>query len=434
MKSVKVGLLGLGTVGQGVLEVLQRSGEEILRRAGRKVEVVGACVRNMQRSNPHNIFLTTNADDIINNPEIDVIIEVMGGFEPAKTYVMQALAQGKHVITANKALIATSGNEIFAQAEKKSLIVAFEAAVAGGIPIIKTIREGFAGNKIEWVAGIINGTSNYIMSEMREKGREFSDVLKEAQALGYAESDPTFDIEGIDAAHKLTILASIAFGIPLQFDKVFIEGISKIQKIDVAYAEEFGFIIKHLGIAKMRSDGVELRVHPTLIPKRRLIANVNGVMNAILVKGDAVGPVLSYGAGAGSAPTASAVVADLVDVVRMLHSNIDNRVPYLAFQANQLSDEKILPQADVVTAYYLRIQAIDQPGVLAKIAQILGELGISVEAMMQKQSTEGELANILIMTHKVKEMSMLKAVEAIENLSSVAGKVVFLRVETFSGS
>lgn len=434
MKPVKIGLLGFGTVGNGIASVLNRSGDEITRRAGRKIEIVGACVRQLDRSNPHDVFLTTNADDLINNPEIDIIVEIMGGYEPTKGYVLRALNNGKHVVTANKALIAVHGNEIFKLAQEKKVMVAFEAAVAGGIPIIKIIREGLASNQIEWLAGIINGTGNFILTEMKEKGRDFSDVLREAQALGYAEADPTFDVEGIDAAHKLTILASIAFGIPLQFDKVFTEGITKITRADVVYADELGYNIKHLGVAKRTKQGIEMRVHPTLIPKKRLIANVNGVMNAVLVKGDAVGPILSYGAGAGSEPTASAVIADLVDVVRTLTADPENRVPHLAFQADRLSDFPVLPQAEIKTAYYLRMQAIDKTGVLADITRILSHYQISIEQMTQKKSTTGEMAEIIMTTHRVRENKMQKAIQDIEALNILNDKIVLIRIESLWGS
>ena len=434
MKPVKIGLLGFGTVGSGIASVLNRSGDEITRRAGRKIEIVGACVRQLDRSNPHDIVLTTNADDLIDNPEIDIIVEIMGGYDPTKEYVLRALKNGKHVVTANKALIAVHGNEIFKLAQEKRVMVAFEAAVAGGIPIIKIIREGLASNQIEWLAGIINGTGNFILTEMKEKGRDFSDVLREAQALGYAEADPTFDVEGIDAAHKLTILASIAFGIPLQFDKVFTEGITKITRADVAYADELGYNIKHLGVAKRTKKGIEMRVHPTLIPKKRLIANVNGVMNAVLVKGDAVGPILSYGAGAGSEPTASAVIADLVDVVRTLTADPENRVPHLAFQADRLSNFPVLPQSEIKTAYYLRMQAIDKTGVLADITRILSLYQISIEQMTQKKSTTGEMAEIIMTTHRVRENMMQKAIQDIEALNILNDKVALIRIESLWGS
>ncbi|GBU09106.1 homoserine dehydrogenase [Gammaproteobacteria bacterium] len=434
MKPVKIGLLGFGTVGNGIASVLNRSGDEIARRAGRKLEIVGACVRNLDRNNPYNIALTTDANLLLDNPEIEIIVEIMGGHNPAKKYITQALNNGKHVVTANKALIAVHGNDIFKLAQEQDLMVAFEAAVAGGIPIIKIIREGLASNQIEWLAGIINGTGNFILTEMKEKGRDFAEVLAQAQALGYAEADPAFDVEGIDAAHKLTILASIAFGIPLQFDKVYIEGITKITREDVQYADEFGYNIKHLGLAKRKQSGIELRVHPTLIPKKRLIANVNGIMNAILVKGDAVGPVLSYGAGAGSEPTASAVIADLVDVVRTLNADSSNRVPHLAFQADRLSNFPILSQDEIKTAYYLRMQALDKPGVLAEITRILSQNNISIEQMMQKKSNSGESAQIIMTTHRVKEQLMQTAITEIESLNVLNQKIALIRIESLWGS
>ena len=368
---------------------------------------------------------------VVRDPEVDIVIELIGGYSPAKELVLEAIANGKHVVTANKALIALHGNEIFSAAREKGVVVAFEAAVAGGIPIIKAMREGLAANQLLWAAGIINGTGNFILTEMRDKGRDFDDVLKEAQALGYAEADPTFDVEGVDAAHKLTIMGSIAFGIPLQFDKTFTEGISNIAKEDVVYAEELGYRIKHLGITRRCVDGIELRVHPTLIPEKRLIANVDGVMNAVLVKGDAVGPTLYYGAGAGSEPTASAVVADVVDVVRALTTDPENRVPHLAFQAESLSDTPVLPMEEVETAYYLRMEVIDQAGVLADVTRILGDAGISIEAIIQKEAREGEEnVPVIILTQRVREKFMNQSIDKIEALSQVNGKVVRIRVET----
>ncbi|HAO24030.1 MAG TPA: homoserine dehydrogenase, partial [Methylophaga sp.] len=373
MQSVKIGILGLGTVGSGTVSVLKRNSKEISRRAGRGIEITRAADKNLDSPKTCDltgIDLTDDAFSVVNDPEIQIVVELIGGTGIARDLVMQAIENGKHVVTANKALIAMHGNELFAKAQEKGVTIAFEAAVAGGIPIIKAIREGLAANRIEWLAGIINGTGNFILTEMRDKGRNFADVLAEAQALGYAEADPTFDVEGIDAAHKLTIMASIAFGIPLQFYKAYTEGISKISQEDVQYAEELGYHIKHLGIAKKTAQGVELRVHPTLIPKRRLIANVNGVMNAVVVKGDAVGPTLYYGAGAGAEPTASAVVADIVDIVRALTTDPENRVPHLAFQPDSLKDTPILPMSEVITSYYLRINTEDKPGVLADITRI----------------------------------------------------------------
>ena len=432
MKSVNVGMLGLGTVGCGTANVLQRNADEISRRAGRGIRITKAAVRTLEaprRCSTDDVELTTDPFEVVNDPDIDVVVELIGGYDTARDLVMAAIDNGKHVITANKALIALYGNEIFARAQEKGIMVAFEAAVAGGIPIIKAIREGLAGNRIEWLAGIINGTGNYILTEMRDKGREFDDVLAEAQELGYAEADPTFDIEGIDAAHKLTILASIAFGIPLQFDKTFTEGISRITREDVEYADELGYAVKHLGIARREGEGIELRVDPTLIPKQRLIANVNGVMNAIVVQGDAVGPTLYYGAGAGADPTASAVVADLVDTVRMMTADPSNHVPHLAFQPDSLADLPILDMKDVETAYYLRLLADDRPGVLAEITRILAEEEISIEALIQKR-TEADLVPIILVTHKVQENRMNAAIEQLQSLVAVAGEIIKIRLET----
>jgi len=431
---VKVGILGLGTVGGGTVNVLSRNAEEIFRRAGRGIQVTHAAARDITRArscDTSEIQLTDNPQEVVANPEIDIIVELIGGEELARDLVMKAIANGKHVVTANKALIAKYGNEIFNAAQKKGVMVAFEAAVAGGIPIIKAIREGLAGNRIEWLAGIINGTGNFILTEMRDKGRDFSDVLQEAQRLGYAEADPTFDVEGIDAAHKLTILASIAFGIPLQFEKIYTEGITKITQEDVSYAEQLGYRIKHLGIAKRTDNGIELRVHPTLIPERRLIANVDGVMNAVLVKGDAVGPTLYYGAGAGSEATASAVVADIIDVVRTLTGDPENRVPHLAFQPDSIDDTAILSVEDIQTAYYLRMSADDKPGVLADVTQILGDAEISIEALIQKEPKDAETqVQIIMLTHKVYEKQMIGAIEKIEALDSIKGQLTRIRVET----
>lgn len=438
MDPVKVGLLGLGTVGGGTVNVLQRNAEEIARRAGRGIIVTHAAARDLNKPricSTDGITITTTPQDVVDDPEVAIVIELIGGDTLALDLVMRAIENGKHVVTANKALIAKHGNEIFAAAQAKGVIVAFEAAVAGGIPIIKAIREGLAGNRIEWLAGIINGTGNFILTEMRDKGRDFNDVLKEAQDLGYAEADPEFDVEGIDAAHKLTILASIAFGIPLQFDKAFTEGITKITREDVTYAEELGYRIKHLGITRRTDKGIELRVHPTLIPERRLIANVDGVMNAVLVKGDAVGPTLYYGPGAGDEPTASAVVADIVDVVRVLTSDPENRVPHLAFQPDSLSDLPILKMEDVETAYYLRMQAKDEPGVLADVTRILGDKGISIEAIIQKEP-EGDSAdaNVIMLTHTVVEKQMNEAIQQIESLDTISGEVVRIRMESLEAS
>jgi homoserine dehydrogenase len=433
---VKVGLLGLGTVGGGTATVLNRNAEEIARRAGRGIVVDYAANLDLSRAGElglDDVRLSQDAFDVVNDPEVDIVVELIGGYEPARELVLTAIRNGKHVVTANKALIAMHGNEIFAAAQEQGVMVAFEAAVAGGIPIIKALREGLAANQIQWAAGIINGTGNFILTEMRDKGRTFDDVLKEAQALGYAEADPTFDVEGIDAAHKLTIIASIAFGIPLQFDKCYTEGITRITRDDVAYAEELGYRIKHLGVTRKTDDGVELRVHPTLIPERRLIANVDGVMNAVLVQGDAVGPTLYYGAGAGDEPTASAVVADIVDVARTMTADPENRVPHLAFQPDQLSDLKVLDMEEVETAYYLRLQADDKPGVMADMARILGDQGISIEALIQKEPEEGATSlPIILLTHKITEKQMNAAISAIEALDTVHKPVMRIRVESLS--
>jgi homoserine dehydrogenase len=437
LKPVNVGILGLGTVGGGTVNVLARNAEEIARRAGREIQITHAAAKAFNRDELPGLGQVEVVDDafaVVENPDVEIVIELIGGYSPAKELVLKAIANGKHVVTANKALIAMYGNEIFQAAQQNGVTVAFEAAVAGGIPIIKSMREGLAANQIEWVAGIINGTGNFILTEMRDKGRDFDDVLAEAQALGYAEADPTFDVEGVDAAHKLTILGSIAFGIPLQFNKVYTEGITRITRSDVVYAEELGYRIKHLGIARKAVAGVEMRVHPTLIPERRLLANVDGVMNAVLVQGDAVGPTLYYGAGAGAEPTASAVVADVVDVVRALTTDPENRVPHLAFQAEELSDLPVLDMGAVETAYYLRVQAEDKPGVMAKVAGILGDAGISIEAIKQKEPEEGETHLPLVMlTHRVLEGRMNSAIEAIEALDSISGSVTRIRVEYLDG-
>jgi len=429
---VRVGILGLGTVGCGTVNVLARNSEEIARRAGRRIEVAQAAARDPAKARACGTahIAIRRADEVVRDPAIEIVVELIGGYEPARTLVLDAIAHGKHVVTANKALIALHGNEIFRAAQERGVMVAFEAAVAGGIPIIKAIREGLAANRIEWLAGIINGTSNFILTEMRDKGADFADVLAEAQRLGYAEADPGFDIDGVDAAHKLTILAAIAFGIPLKFKDAYIEGIRNITRADVAYAEELGYRLKLLGIARRAEQGIELRVHPTLIPERRLIANVDGAMNAVLVKGDAVGPTLFYGAGAGADPTASAVVADLVDVVRTLTTDPTNRVPHLAFQPDALVDLPILPMEQVATSYYLRMHAADRPGVLADITRILGDLGISIEALLQKEPAEGEnVVPIIILTHRVLERNMNTAIERIEALKAVQGRVHRIRLE-----
>jgi len=437
MEPVKIGLLGLGTVGGGTVTVLTRNAAEIARRAGRAIRIARAAAIQYNPEIPGLDQIGQIGNDafaVVDDPEIDVVIELIGGYSPARELVLKAIANGKHVVTANKALIARHGNEIFAAARDQGVVVAFEAAVAGGIPIIKALREGLAANHIEWIAGIINGTGNFILTEMRDKGRDFAEVLAEAQALGYAEADPTFDVEGIDAAHKLTILGSLAFGIPLQFEKTFTEGISRIQAQDVAFAAELGYRIKHLGIARRSGHGIELRVHPTLIPQRRLIANVDGVMNAVLVKGDAVGPTLFYGAGAGALPTASAVVADVLDVARVLTSDPGNRVPHLAFQPDEITDIPVLPMEEVETAYYLRITALDQPGVMADIAGILGSEGISIEAIKQKEPEEGEThVPLILLCHRVREARMNEAIARIEALKTVRGEVNRIRLETLAG-
>jgi homoserine dehydrogenase len=433
LNPVNVGLLGLGTVGGGTFNVLKRNAAEITRRAGRDIRITHAAAREYDPAALPGIDAISVGDDafaVVDNPDIDIIVELIGGYEPARELVMKAIANGKHVVTANKALIARYGNEIFAAAQQQGVMVAFEAAVAGGIPIIKALREGLAANKIHWLAGIINGTGNFILTEMRDKGRDFDDVLREAQALGYAEADPTFDVEGIDAAHKLTILASIAFGIPLQFDKVYTEGISRITREDVGYAEAFGYRIKHLGYTRRTDLGIEMRVHPTLIPERRLIANVDGVMNAVLVNADAVGPTLYYGAGAGSEPTASAVIADIVDLVRTLTGDPENRVPHLAFQPNAIADIPVLAMEDVQTAYYLRMRVTDKPGVMAAVASILGNAGISIEAILQKEPAPGvDQASIILLTHVVQEGQMNTAIRQIEALDTIHGDIMRIRLE-----
>jgi len=433
MKPIQVGLFGIGTVGSGTFNVLARNREEIVRRAGR--DIVISMVADLDTERAERIVkgratVTANADDIINNPEIDIVIELIGGYTFARELVLKAIRAGKHVVTANKALLATHGNEIFAAARERGVVVAFEAAVAGGIPIIKALREGLTANRIEWIAGIINGTSNFILSEMRDKGLAFADVLREAQKLGYAEADPTFDIEGVDAAHKLTIMSAIAFGVPMQFGAAHVEGITKLTKDDIRYAEELGYRIKLLGITRRTAAGIELRVHPTLIPTKRLIANVEGVMNAVLVKGDAVGATLYYGAGAGSEPTASAVIADLVDVTRAHTSDPENRVPHLAFQPDQLANTPILPIGEVQTSYYLRMRVKDQPGVLADITRVLADHRISIDAMVQKEPDEGQdQVDIIMLTHLAIEKQVDSALTKIEALPVVVGKVARIRLE-----
>jgi homoserine dehydrogenase len=433
IKPINVGLLGIGTVGGGTFTVLQRNAEEITRRAGRPIRITVVADKNVElakRVTNGACRVTDDAFSVVADPEVDIVIELIGGYGVAKELVLKAIANGKHVVTANKALLATHGNEIFKAAQDKGVMVAFEAAVAGGIPIIKALREGLTANRIEWIAGIINGTTNFILSEMRDKGLSFDTVLKEAQRLGYAEADPTFDIEGVDAAHKITILSALAFGIPMQFDKAYIEGISKLDAIDIKYAEQLGYRIKLLGITRRTAEGVELRVHPTLIPSKRLIANVEGAMNAVLVQGDAVGSTLYYGKGAGAEPTASAVIADLVDVTRTATADPQNRVPHLAFQPNAMADIKILPMDDVITSYYLRLRVQDKPGVLADITRILADEQISIDAVIQKEPGEGEEQTDLIMlTHQTREKRINAAIKKIEALGVVAGKVTKLRLE-----
>ncbi|MFT4580334.1 MAG: homoserine dehydrogenase [Gammaproteobacteria bacterium] len=430
---VKIGVLGLGTVGASTIEVLQRNADAITRRAGRAIEVVAASARDIKKSRPvdlSGIELTNDPFNVVNNDNVDVIVELIGGTDPARELVVSALNSGKHVVTANKALIALHGNEIFEVAHQANAIVAFEAAVAGAIPVIKAVREGLAGNRIEWLAGIINGTCNYILTAMSDEGRDFAEVLAEAQSLGYAEADPSFDVDGIDAAHKLTILAAIAFGIPLQFDRVYIEGISQISRVDVEYAKRLGYRIKHLGLANQGATGIELRVHPTLIPERQILANVDGVMNAIMVSGDAAGPTLYYGAGAGGQATASGVVADLVDVVRALNSHPQSRVPHLSFQPDALAELPIIDMRDVQTSYYLRLAVLDQVGVLADVTRILGNGGISIEAILQQEPAGGaQPVPVIIVTHKVIERAMNEAIVEIEALSQITSKIVRIRME-----
>ncbi len=437
MKPMLIGLLGVGTVGSGTHEVLRRNREEIARRAGREIVVRMAAARDLDKARRvlgGEIELTDDPFEVVAHPEIDIVVELIGGTDVARKLVLAAIENGKPVVTANKALLAEHGNEIFSAAQRQGVSVAFEAAVAGGIPIIKALREGLAANQIEWVAGIINGTTNYILSEMRDTGAAFETVLAEAQRLGYAEADPTFDIEGVDAAHKLTIMASLAFGIPVQLNKVHTEGISSLARVDIGNAEEFGYRIKLLGITKRVAEGIELRVHPTLIPHRRLIANVEGAMNAILVKGDAVGPTLYYGAGAGAEPTASAVIADLVDVTRLHTADPEHRVPHFAFRMDQLSDVQVLPMGEVQSCYYLRVPVVDQPGVLADITRILADRKISIEAMLQREPAEGEeTVNIIFLTHMTREKEMNAAIEKIEALEVTTGSVTRIRIESLDG-
>ncbi len=439
MKNIQVGLLGIGTVGSGVFTVLQRNLDEITRRAGRGIEITMVADLDTARAKAavgDKVQVVSDARAVIANPDIDIVIELIGGYGIAKQLVMEAIAAGKHVVTANKALLAVHGTEIFQAAEAKGVMVMFEAAVAGGIPIIKALREGLTANRIQWIAGIINGTTNFILSEMRDKGLDFSVVLKEAQRLGYAEADPTFDIEGVDAAHKATLMAAIGFGIPVQFDKAHIEGITKLTATDIKYAEQLGYRIKLLGISKRRDDvsGIELRVHPTLVPHKRLIANVEGAMNAVMVQGDAVGTTLYYGKGAGSEPTASAVIADLVDITRMASATAAQRVPALAFQSGAMSTTPVLPMADVVTAYYLRLSVADEAGVLAQVTGIVANAGISIDAVLQREADEvgGEGAtstDLIILTHDCKEATMNAAMAQMQALKTVLAPIVRIRKE-----
>ncbi len=438
MKPIKVGLLGIGTVGGGTWTVLSRNQEEISRRAGRAIEIAVVADKETEKAKKlvaGRARVTGDAFEVARSPEVDIVIELIGGYGVAKDLVLAAIESGKHVVTANKALLATHGNEIFKAAQKKGVMVAFEGAVAGGVPIIKALREGLTANRIEWIAGIINGTSNFILSEMRDKGLAFDAVLKDAQRLGYAEADPTFDIEGVDAAHKLTIMSAIAFGIPMQFDKCYTEGIAKLTQADIRYAEQLGYRIKLLGITKRVKEGIELRVHPTLIPTRRLIANVEGVMNAVLVKGDAVGATMYYGAGAGAEPTASAVVADLVDITRLHTADPDHRVPHLVFQPDRMSDVPVLPMDEVVTSYYLRMRVLDSPGVLADITRVLADASISIDAMIQREPSEGEeQVDIIMLTHPAREKNVNAAMAKIEALPVVTGKITRIRLEELGRS
>src|SRR5450830_1270354 len=440
MKPIKVGLLGIGTVGTGTFNVLKRNQEEIIRRAGRPIEIVMVAARNVERARGivgDAVDVVSDPMLVVNHPDIDIVVEVIGGCGIAKDLVLQAIANVKHVITANKALLAIHGNEVFSAALDKGVMVAFEAAVAGGIPIIKALREGLTANRIEWITGIINGTTNFILSEMRDKGLDFATVLKQAQELGYAEADPTFDIEGVDAGHKATIMASIAFGVPMQFDKAHVEGISQLNAVDIRYAEQLGYRIKLLGITKRAIvngvEGIELRVHPTLIPAKRLIANVEGAMNAVLVHGDAVGASLYSGRGAGAEPTASSVIADLVDITRLATADPEHRVPHLAFQPNAMTNIAILPMSEITTSYYLRMHVADQPGVLADLTRILAERSISIDAMLQKEPAEGEThTDIIRLTHQTQEKNVTAAIEKMEALNSVVGTVTKIRLENLS--
>ena len=437
MKPIQVGLLGMGVVGSGTFNVLRRNQEEIKRRAGRGIEITMVADLDTARAQSlvgEGVQVVNDARAVIANPDIDIVIELIGGYGIAKTLVMEAIAAGKHVVTANKALLAVHGTEIFAAASAKGVMVAFEAAVAGGIPIIKALREGLTANRIQWIAGIINGTTNFILSEMRDKGLDFDTVLKQAQALGYAEADPTFDIEGVDAAHKVTVMSAIAFGIPVQFDKAYTEGITKLSSVDITYAEQLGYRIKLLGITKRTDAGIELRVHPSLVPTKRLIANVEGAMNAVVVQGDAVGTTLYYGKGAGAEPTASAVIADLVDITRLHTADAAQRVPHLAFQPNAMSDLQILPMSEVVTSYYLRLRVADEAGVLAKVTGLLAEAGISIDAMLQREADEvgGEgctQTDLIILTHDCVEAQMNAALAKMQSLPTVLQPITRIRKE-----
>lgn len=433
MNPIKVGLLGIGTVGSGTYNVLKRNQEEIRRRAGRGIEIAVVADLNTERAREltgGEVEVVADANEVVNRPDIDIVVELIGGYGVARELVLKAIRNGKHVVTANKALLAVYGNEIFEAAREKGVIVAFEAAVAGGIPIIKALREGLTANRIQWIAGIINGTTNFILSEMRDKGLDFDTVLKEAQRLGYAEADPTFDIEGVDAAHKVTLMSSIAFGMPVQFDKAHVEGITRLSAVDIKYAEELGYRIKLLGLTRRREDGIELRVHPTLVPASRLIANVEGAMNAVLVQGDAVGATLYYGKGAGAEPTASAVIADLVDVTRLHTADPEHRVPHLAFQPDELSSVPVLPIDEVTSSYYLRMRVSDETGVLADITRILADAGISIDAMLQKESREGEpQTDIIMLSHLCREKQVNAAITKIEALPTVLSAVTRLRME-----
>lgn len=435
LKSLKIGICGMGTVASGVINVIKRNQNEISARAGARIEVIQVASRRLRDNcDMTGIEFTTDINELVNNVDVDVVVELIGGYDLAKEIVTKALENGKHVVTANKALIAEHGNELFALADRQGLVLAYEAGVAGGIPVIKALREGLAANKINWLAGIINGTGNFILTEMKDKGRAFADVLAEAQALGYAEADPTFDVEGIDAAHKLAILGSVAFGVPLQFEKAFTEGISKITTRDVDYAEELGYRIKHLGIARRHEDGIELRVHPTLVPEAQLISKVDGVMNAVLVDGDAVGQTLYYGPGAGSEATASAVIADIVDVARIAASGeTAQRVPALGFGADALASKPVMSIDDTASAFYLRMSALDHPGALARVASIMSEKGINIESVMQKESDrEGDSIPLVMLTHKVTERLVREAIAQIEELDMITGSVVSIRVELFN--